>query len=52
MAYSGLYRCSGCSVTFSDPLGWREATVGAIPAQGEAPKELSSGEPESPPGRP
>ena len=24
MQYSGLYRCSGCSVTFCDPLAWRE----------------------------
>ena len=23
MHYSGLYRCSGCSVTFSDPESWR-----------------------------
>lgn len=26
MVYSGLYRCSGCSVTFSDPSAWREAS--------------------------
>ena len=25
MAYSGLYRCSGCSVTFTDPAAWRAA---------------------------
>lgn len=25
MTYSGLYRCSGCSVTFSDPAAWRES---------------------------
>jgi len=25
MVYSGLFRCSGCSVTFSDPSAWREA---------------------------
>jgi hypothetical protein len=31
MVYNGLYRCSGCSVTFSDPLAWREA-----PAAGES----------------
>ena len=24
MQYSGLYRCSGCSFTFSDPTTWRE----------------------------
>ena len=24
MQYSGLYRCSGCPVTFSDPVAWRE----------------------------
>ena len=24
MQYSGLYRCSGCSVTFTDPAAWRE----------------------------
>jgi len=23
MVYSGLYRCSGCSVAFSDPAAWR-----------------------------
>jgi len=26
MQYSDLYRCSGCSVTFSDPLAWREGS--------------------------
>jgi hypothetical protein len=24
MGYSGEYRCSGCSFTFSDPGEWRE----------------------------
>jgi hypothetical protein len=24
MRYSGQYRCSGCSFTFSDPSMWRE----------------------------
>lgn len=27
MVYSGLYRCSGCPVTFTDPSSWREAPV-------------------------
>ncbi len=27
MQYSGLYRCSGCSVTFSDPVAWREGAT-------------------------
>lgn len=27
MVYSGLYRCSDCSVTFSDPSSWHEAPV-------------------------
>jgi hypothetical protein len=25
MVYSGIYRCSGCSLTFTDPSTWREA---------------------------
>ena len=25
MTYSGLYRCSGCDLTFSDPADWRIA---------------------------
>ena len=24
MAYGPLYRCSGCSVTFTDPSAWRQ----------------------------
>lgn len=30
MQFSELYRCSGCSVGFSDPVAWREGT--AVPA--------------------
>ena len=26
MGYSGLYRCSGCDLTFSDPADWRHAS--------------------------
>ena len=26
MTYSGLYRCSGCDLTFSDPADWRIAS--------------------------
>ena len=33
MEYSGLYRCSGCSVTFSDPVAWRDAASGESAAQ-------------------
>jgi hypothetical protein len=32
MTYSGIYRCSGCAVDFSDPLEWRDAPVERIPA--------------------
>ena len=32
MQYSGLYRCSGCSVTFSDPTAWREGGDAEIAA--------------------
>lgn len=32
MEYSGLYRCSGCSVSFSDLVAWREgAPAAAVP---------------------
>lgn len=31
MTYSGLYRCSGCSVTFADPAAWRESPAIASP---------------------
>jgi hypothetical protein len=24
MRYSGVYRCSGCAFTFTDPADWRE----------------------------
>ena len=37
MVYSGLYRCSGCSVTFSDPMAWRDAALGESEAQIESP---------------
>jgi hypothetical protein len=33
MVYSGLYRCSGCSVTFADPTAWREASAAAVAAK-------------------
>ena len=40
MQYSGLYRCSGCSVAFSDPLAWQEgadeAQVASVIAETEA----------------
>jgi len=29
MTFNGLYRCSGCSVTFSDPTAWREVSTSA-----------------------
>ena len=29
MQYSGLFRCSGCSGTFSDPVAWREGEPAA-----------------------
>jgi hypothetical protein len=40
MTYSGLYRCSGCSVTFADPAAWREAQavdadVASLPDSGQ-----------------
>lgn len=49
MQYSGLYRCSGCSVTFSDPVAWREgpAEPAATAAEvAEAPTKRS-GSPEA-----
>lgn len=33
MSYSGLYRCSGCSVTFADPAAWRESPAIANPTR-------------------
>ena len=30
MQYSDLYRCSGCSVTFSDPVAWRKGEQVAL----------------------
>ncbi len=33
MTYSGLYRCSGCSVTFADPAAWRESPAIANPTR-------------------
>ena len=35
MVYSGLYRCSGCPVTFSDPVAWRDAASGKSATQAE-----------------
>jgi DNA-directed RNA polymerase subunit RPC12/RpoP len=29
MEYANLYRCSGCSVTFTDPSAWRESSAPA-----------------------
>ena len=59
MQYSGLYRCSGCSVTFSDIVAWREGAPAAsvpITAAGVKPSYaasdndhyFSSGHPPSP----
>lgn len=31
MTYSDLYCCSGCSVTFADPMAWRQAAVQQAP---------------------
>ncbi len=31
MTYSDLYRCSGCSVTFADPVAWRQAAAPPAP---------------------
>lgn len=33
MTYSGLYRCSGCSVTFADPSAWRESGASSVPEE-------------------
>ena len=30
MQYSDLYRCNGCSVTFSDPVAWRKGEQVAL----------------------
>lgn len=32
MAYANRYRCSGCSLTFSDPAEWRRTENTAITA--------------------
>ena len=49
MVYSGLYRCSGCSVTFSDPLAWRDAASGESTVQvGLAPVQIAPPPLESP----
>jgi hypothetical protein len=43
MRYSGLYRCSGCSVTFSDPVAWRQASQVGSAAEGpEEPNRASA----------
>ena len=34
MEYTNLFRCSGCSVTFTDPSAWREGS-GPAPAHND-----------------
>ena len=46
MAYSGLYRCSGCSVTFADPAAWRESPKGSTSTSGV--EESSASPPPTP----
>ncbi len=41
MVYSGLYRCSGCSVTFSDPVAWRE-TLGKVTSDSGMPTDAGA----------
>jgi DNA-directed RNA polymerase subunit RPC12/RpoP len=48
MEYSGLYRCSGCSVTFSDPAAWRDAPEVAEGAAQAAPIAVRPGPPVPP----
>lgn len=48
MQYSGLYRCSGCSVTFSDPVTWREGADASEPVF-NAVQRLESTDAEVPP---
>jgi hypothetical protein len=43
MTYSDLYRCSGCSVTFADPVAWREAAAQTAPAATERPRGAGIG---------
>ena len=45
MEYANLYRCSGCSVTFSDPSAWRE---GSTPAAARSDTAPSAPAPRSP----
>ena len=45
MAYADRYRCSGCSLTFSDPAEWRRsenATISTGHAQRDATSESST----------
>ena len=38
MTYAGLYRCSGCSVLFSDPAEWRHS-ASTMPSAQMPPEE-------------
>lgn len=51
MQYSGLYRCSGCSVTFSDPVAWREGGQ-VVTVESEASAAPSVTPATEPPGAP
>jgi DNA-directed RNA polymerase subunit RPC12/RpoP len=43
MRYSGLYRCSGCPFTFSDPSEWRERRLRARRQNGTEPMDALPG---------
>lgn len=39
MRYSGIYRCSGCSFTFSEPADWRERRLRARETESRQPTD-------------
>jgi hypothetical protein len=46
MRYSGVYRCSGCAFTFTDPADWRERRLRPRVRAAGANPALSGGMPE------
>jgi hypothetical protein len=51
MSYSGLYRCSGCSVTFADPTAWRGEPAALEGLQSASAAEPVGSSPRPPPGQ-
>lgn len=45
MTYSGLYRCSGCDLTFVDPTDWRHAPTSeglSVVSQDQSPSDVAT----------